>query len=104
MQYVGKLKHLIVYPVQHEDGKVIVNVAAFVGNPDKENTPYSEAPGSASCSQEEILGAYAGWEPEVQALLQVGKLFFGPIFRHLNTYIFFFISASLNPRSGPSEI
>ena len=61
------------YPVQHEDGKVIVNVAlaAFVGNPAKENTPYSEAPASASCSQEELLGAYAGWEPEVQALLQV---------------------------------
>ena len=39
MQYVGKLKHLIVYPVHHEDGKVIVNVAALVGNPDKENTP-----------------------------------------------------------------
>ena len=59
------------YPVQHEDGKVLVNVAAFVGNPSMENTPYSEAPSSASCTQEEIFTAYAGWEPEVQALLQV---------------------------------
>ena len=46
---------------------------AFVGNPAKENTPCSEAPASASCSQDENLGAYAGWEPEVQALLQVGR-------------------------------
>ncbi|KJA16000.1 hypothetical protein HYPSUDRAFT_193707 [Hypholoma sublateritium FD-334 SS-4] len=64
------LMHLIVYPVQHEDGKVLVNVAAFVGNPEKENTPYSEAPISATCEPEEILTAYAGWEPEVQALLK----------------------------------
>ncbi|KJA16008.1 hypothetical protein HYPSUDRAFT_80276 [Hypholoma sublateritium FD-334 SS-4] len=69
VMYVGKLRHAIAYPVQHEDGKVLVNVAAFVGNPSKENTPYSEAPVSP-CTQEEILDAYAGWEPEFQALLQ----------------------------------
>ncbi|KAF8964497.1 salicylate hydroxylase [Flammula alnicola] len=67
MMYLGKLKHLIVYPVAHE--KTLLNIVAFVSDPSKEGTVY-DGPSSVACTQEEILSAFSGFEPEVQVLLR----------------------------------
>ncbi|KAF8964493.1 salicylate hydroxylase [Flammula alnicola] len=66
MLYVGKLKHLIVYPVSHDK---LVNVVAFVTDPSKKGT-HHDGPTTTTCEQEEVLAAFRGWETEVRALVQ----------------------------------
>ncbi|KJA14751.1 hypothetical protein HYPSUDRAFT_92215 [Hypholoma sublateritium FD-334 SS-4] len=66
MKYVGKLKHLITYPLPHNN---IVNVLALVTDLSQEGTQY-HGPPTTYCDQEEVLSAFSGWEPEVQALLK----------------------------------
>ena len=48
----------------------MINFAAFYHQPDKVGTVF-EGPWVAHVSKEELQDAYAGWEPSVQAWLQV---------------------------------
>ncbi|KIM41421.1 hypothetical protein M413DRAFT_445432 [Hebeloma cylindrosporum] len=66
MMYVGKLKHLVVYPVSKDE---LVNIVAFSTDPGKRGTSYP-GPTTSPCTQEEILNLFDGWEAEVQALLR----------------------------------
>ena len=63
-------QHLIVFPISRG---AQVTVVAFTSEPSKEGTQYSanEKEWVASVPKEELLQAYAGWEPEVTALLEV---------------------------------
>ncbi|KAF7975798.1 hypothetical protein HWV62_8475 [Athelia sp. TMB] len=67
--YCGKDKHLIIFPISRG---AHVNVVAFTSEPSKEGTQYSanEKEWVADVPKEELLQAYAGWEPEVTALLE----------------------------------
>jgi hypothetical protein len=60
-------QNLIVYPVANG---TMINFAAFYHQPDKVGTVF-EGPWVAHVSKEELQTAYAGWEPSVQAWLQV---------------------------------
>ncbi|KAI5117340.1 hypothetical protein M0805_001945 [Coniferiporia weirii] len=64
--YVGKSKHIIVFPISHGH---LINVVAFCSWPDKFGTIY-EGKAVERCSKEELLEQYMGWEEEVQQLLQ----------------------------------
>ncbi|KAL5522589.1 hypothetical protein ACEPAG_8606 [Sanghuangporus baumii] len=66
MNYTGKNKHVIVYPVTK--GKII-NVVAFVSQPEREGTSYNN-PWVTSREKSEVIAAYEGWEAEVQQLVQ----------------------------------
>ncbi|OCB84042.1 FAD/NAD-binding domain-containing protein [Sanghuangporus baumii] len=66
MNYTGKNKHVIVYPVTK--GKLI-NVVAFVSQPGREGTLYND-PWVTSREKSEVVAAYKGWETEVQQLIQ----------------------------------
>lgn len=48
----------------------VINIVAFVSNPEKEWTPL-EGKIVEEKSHDEILKMYEGWEPEVIQLLQV---------------------------------
>lgn len=48
----------------------MINFAAFYHQPDKVGTVF-EGPWVAHVSKEELQEAYEGWEPSVQAWLQV---------------------------------
>ncbi|KAF9044144.1 salicylate hydroxylase [Panaeolus papilionaceus] len=69
MMYLGKLKHVIAYPVSCDR---YVNVVAFHTDPAKEGITY-EGPTSINCTQEEVMNAFGGWEEEVRALLRCIK-------------------------------
>ncbi|KAL5499135.1 hypothetical protein ACEPAH_1653 [Sanghuangporus vaninii] len=66
MNYTGKNKHVIVYPVTK--GKLI-NVVAFVSQPEREGTLYND-PWVTSREKSEVVAAFKGWETEVQQLTQ----------------------------------
>ncbi|THH08560.1 hypothetical protein EW145_g2621 [Phellinidium pouzarii] len=65
--YSGKSKHTIVFPISQ--GR-LMNVVAFCSWPDKVGTIF-EGKTVEDRSKEELLELYAGWEEEVQKLLQV---------------------------------
>ena len=61
------LQHIVVFPVQK--GRFI-NVVPFYFDRAREDTTW-EGPALRNATSEEILKMYEGWEPEVQALLEV---------------------------------
>ncbi|KAF9560792.1 salicylate hydroxylase [Agrocybe pediades] len=68
LMYIGKSKHIIVYPVAKDK---LVNCVFFTKDLSKEGTIY-EGPPSSACTKEELLSNFAGWEEEVQALIHSG--------------------------------
>jgi len=60
-------QHIIVYPVSQDE---LVNCVFFTKDLTRQGTIY-HGPLSSSCTQEELLANFAGWEEEVQALIQV---------------------------------
>ncbi|THH08567.1 hypothetical protein EW145_g2622 [Phellinidium pouzarii] len=64
--YTGNSKHVIVFPISH--GR-LVNIVAFCSWPDKVGTIF-EGKTVEDRSKEELFELYAGWEEEVQQLLQ----------------------------------
>ena len=61
------LQHIVVFPVQK--GRFI-NVVPFYFDRAREDTTW-EGPALRDATRDEILKMYEGWEPEVQALLEV---------------------------------
>ncbi|KAF8621267.1 hypothetical protein AX15_007927 [Amanita polypyramis BW_CC] len=66
VKYVGKLKHIVAYGMA--EGQFI-NIVAFVHDESREETLH-EGPMATDAPQAEMLSAYSGWEPEVQALIE----------------------------------
>ncbi|KAH8119270.1 FAD/NAD-binding domain-containing protein [Phellopilus nigrolimitatus] len=66
MMYCGKSKHIVGYSIAQGD---IVNVVTLISEKDKQGERF-EGPWVSECSKQELLGCYAGWEPEVQDILQ----------------------------------
>lgn len=66
--FVGENKHLILFTVR---GGTVINVVAFVSDPDSSPEKYSLPPLAAvqQVTKEEVLNAYKGWGPEVTNLL-----------------------------------
>ena len=60
-------QHIVVFPVQK--GRFI-NVVPFYFDRAREDTTW-EGPALRDATRDEILKMYEGWEPEVQALLEV---------------------------------
>ena len=60
-------QHIVVFPVQK--GRFI-NVVPFYFDRAREDTTW-EGPALRNATRDEILKMYEGWEPEVQALLEV---------------------------------
>ncbi|KAJ3781222.1 FAD/NAD(P)-binding domain-containing protein, partial [Lentinula aff. detonsa] len=65
IQYCGKNKHIVVYPIS---GGRIINVVAFFSNPDDEGKSL-DGPEIRSATTEEALKMFSGWEDEVGQLL-----------------------------------
>ncbi|KAI3615121.1 salicylate hydroxylase [Moniliophthora roreri] len=65
VNYCGKDRHIVVYPISQ--GR-IVNVVAFYSRPWDEGKPLP-GPEVRNATLEEVLEVYAGWEQEVQDLL-----------------------------------
>jgi len=68
VMYVGKLKHLIVYPVSQDR---FINIVAVTTDLSKEGTVYEGS--STTTTPREVLSVFEGWEEEVQALLRCIK-------------------------------
>ncbi|KAK7005713.1 RNA helicase [Favolaschia claudopus] len=66
MMYCGQNKHVVAYSISQGN---IVNVVAFATESDKENQDYG-GEWVTECSKDEMLQCFAGWEPEVMALLE----------------------------------
>uniref|UniRef100_A0A8H8CP50 FAD-binding domain-containing protein n=1 Tax=Psilocybe cubensis TaxID=181762 RepID=A0A8H8CP50_PSICU len=60
------LKHVVSYSISQGD---IINVVTFASNPKRHGDLY-EGDWVTTCSQDELLGCYSGWEPEVEQLLK----------------------------------
>ncbi|KAJ4484354.1 salicylate hydroxylase [Lentinula edodes] len=65
IQYCGKNKHIVVYPIS---GGRIINVVAFFSNPVDEGK-LVDGPAIRSATTEEALQEFSGWEIEVGQLL-----------------------------------
>ncbi|KAF9002468.1 salicylate hydroxylase [Cyathus striatus] len=65
MMYVGKMKHLIVYPVAKNQ---LINVVAFYSDFTMEGSSW-EGPTFSSATREEVLDKFRSWEDEVFQLL-----------------------------------
>ncbi|OCH91533.1 FAD/NAD(P)-binding domain-containing protein [Obba rivulosa] len=68
MLYMGKNKHLIVYPVGNGD-EAKLNVGAAIGNPHLEGTKYG-GPWVAPAAKDEILEQFSHFEPAVKAIIE----------------------------------
>ncbi|KAI0708960.1 FAD/NAD-P-binding domain-containing protein [Cerioporus squamosus] len=66
MMYCGKDKHVVSYSISAGS---IVNVVTLASQPQLYGSPYN-GPWVTDCSPAEVQECYAGWEPEVQELLQ----------------------------------
>ncbi|KAI0062891.1 FAD/NAD(P)-binding domain-containing protein [Artomyces pyxidatus] len=66
MMYCGKNKHVVSYSISQG---TVVNVIAFASDTNQEGSHYSD-PWVKDCTQQELLGCYSGWEPEVEQLLR----------------------------------
>jgi len=62
----------------------MISVGAFMSEHSKEGNVW-QGPASVPCSQEEILGSFHGWEPEVLALLKASNEFV-PLISTLTSY------------------
>ena len=62
-------QHLIVFPLMREDKK-LVNIVAFYSEPEKEGQTYVRD-AVRTCTKDEIIPRYEGWEEEVKQLLEV---------------------------------
>ncbi|KAI0766227.1 hypothetical protein BD413DRAFT_673079 [Trametes elegans] len=67
MSYSGKGKHVITYPISH--GKYL-NWIGFVTIPGGEGTTYPRK-WVIDAKKEELIEHYAGWEPEVDQMIQL---------------------------------
>ncbi|KAF7760112.1 hypothetical protein Agabi119p4_10788 [Agaricus bisporus var. burnettii] len=65
IMYVGKSKHVVVYPVS---GGKYINVVAVVHEVFKEGTEWT-GPSSVQVEQAEFLSCFEGWEEELRALI-----------------------------------
>ncbi|GAV99740.1 salicylate hydroxylase [Lentinula edodes] len=63
--YNGKSKHIVVYPI---NGGKLINIAAFISQPEGEGKVFSAFHGNRRTT-EEMLDAFSGWEPEAIQLL-----------------------------------
>jgi len=68
MMYVGKLKHVVMYPVSQDR---LINVVAISADLSKEGTVYEGH--YSTVSTQEVLSVFEGWDEEVQALLRCIK-------------------------------
>ncbi|KAF8803473.1 salicylate hydroxylase [Phlegmacium glaucopus] len=68
VMYVGKLKHLVVYPVSQDR---LVNIVATSTDLSKEGTVYQGS--YTTPPTQELLSLFGGWEEEVQSLLRCIK-------------------------------
>ncbi|KAF8335118.1 hypothetical protein F5887DRAFT_989602 [Amanita rubescens] len=66
VMYVGKLKHIVSYPMSDEE---FINIVGFVHNETQEETRHEGAL-IKEVPNAEMLSLYEGFEPEVQALLK----------------------------------
>jgi len=66
IMYCGKYKHMVVYPVA---GKTLLNIVGYVSYESKEGIPFEDSD-IPEPSLEDMKANYAGWEPEVQQILQ----------------------------------
>ncbi len=62
------LQHVVSYSISQGS---IVNVITFRSEPEREGSTYPDSTWVTECSRQELLGCYAGWEPEVIEMLQV---------------------------------
>ena len=67
-------------------GGKVINLAAYVRDPFRENSKYPEERWVKDVSQKELLHVLGDFEPDVQALLQVRFTSF--IARVINNYVF----------------
>ncbi|KAJ4479594.1 hypothetical protein C8J55DRAFT_560753 [Lentinula edodes] len=65
VMYNGKSKHIVVYPI---NGGKLINIAAFISQPEGEGKVFPASHGSRR-TKEEMLDAFSGWEPEAIQLL-----------------------------------
>ncbi|KAI0723589.1 FAD/NAD(P)-binding domain-containing protein [Earliella scabrosa] len=70
--YMGKNKHFIAYPISQ--GRII-NIAGVMGNQGQADVVY-DGPRSTTATKSELIERYAGWESEVQHILEHAN---GPI-------------------------
>ncbi|KXN83799.1 Salicylate hydroxylase [Leucoagaricus sp. SymC.cos] len=66
IEYMGKEKHAVVYPIS---GGKLINIVATVHDRSKEGTVY-EGTGNQEVTQSEFFSHFSGWEEEFQALLR----------------------------------
>ncbi|KAJ3805581.1 hypothetical protein F5876DRAFT_69665 [Lentinula aff. lateritia] len=66
VMYNGKSKHIVVYPI---NGGKLINIAAFISQPEGEGKVPPAFHGSRRTTTEEMLDAFSGWEPEAIQLL-----------------------------------
>lgn len=76
----------------------MINFAAFVHQPDKVGTVYEGPWVAPRVAKEELLAAYAGWEPAVQTWVKVLIVFVFDLVYITQSQIFF--SRSRIPRGG----
>lgn len=73
-QYFGQGKHIIAFPIVSPDSTTetldAVNIVAFSSKPELEGTKY-DGPWMRPVAQSSLLHEFYGWEPELQALLEV---------------------------------
>lgn len=67
---VSLCQHIITYPIS---GGRLINVVAFVSEPEKEGTVYAGNEVELR-PQQEMLDQYVGWEDEAVEVLQVGNI------------------------------
>lgn len=63
------LQHVVSYSISRGS---VVNVVAMASQPDLYKSTYT-GPWVTDCSREEVLECFAGWEPEVEEMLKVGR-------------------------------
>lgn len=51
----------------------LVNIVAYVADPSNEGAKFEDKKWEAPVSVEEVAKQYAGWEPQVQAIVQVSE-------------------------------
>ncbi|KAJ7581402.1 salicylate hydroxylase [Mycena floridula] len=64
--YVGKNGHLVIYPIGSQ--KQLINVVGFYSKP-SDYGKLPEGPTVRQATKEELVSMYAGWENEIQVLL-----------------------------------
>ena len=73
MKQTGILQHIVAYPVM-KHGVNLVNISAIVTKPERPGKIY-RGPWTMDVSKEEARAIYAGFEPEVQELVEVRTIY-----------------------------